>query len=398
MTSNINTTTETTTTIEQTNNAPTWVAPATMASRMEQYTVAEIADMFATGELLLPSYQRSELWSSIKGQVARYLDTLLTGKPVPARIWAEIEDANGDTVYLLVDGYQRTSTERNLCDLLTQQADGDPNKAAQLNYIQNRMMDVQIVTCANVRESAELFVRYNEGQKLDGIQRGKAALSDAKLAVLRDYLAQINRLDKGRWGKKTPDAAAMMIAACATDYAHRSGSERPRAYKRQACSNGATAAKVLAGAKIVPAVCDPIRAVFDALAAVSSPTQTYWASPARLVPLCWAAMDTGANAQSIVDLLNNIKTDNADDRRKWAVYTKVGPKATLVTTNKTICEVFADKSNAPGATGARADILSALLSDTPPINANRLNSKSKDTAADIIADSLSEALGMVTGE
>lgn len=353
-----NTTTKTAATEAVKAEAINWAAPARMAVEFKPYTMGQVLDDWASGAISRPLFQRQPLaWVSVKGQMERYEDTLLNGIPLPAIVLARFPNAAEGTPLLLLDGQQRVTSAEYLLEKLDDSA--DPLDAEKAEFIRETPVEAMIVDCPTVNAAVELFIRYNMGVKLDGAQTGKASLPESMLAVLQTYTDRLTVIGKDRFGKKGAEPASAMLAACVVDFAAYNGNGKAP-YKRRACNRAADAMKVLHGAAVLPAIPDAVERALTALQTATSPAAiTYWASPARLVPLCWAAMETGATVDAIRHLIDTL--DVKDSTISGRAYTGWKKDCAIHATVK-LSEAMASTANTPAATATRADLLAYILS------------------------------------
>lgn len=335
-----------------------WKAPERKPCEWTAYTVGELLDLWASGKIARPKFQRQPMsWAAVKGQVERYKDTLLTGIPVPAIVLVRVTAAGAEAALLLVDGCQRLSAaEAVLKDLDAAAEEGDENAAAQAEYIRSTPFEAMVVTVNTAAEAVELFIRYNLGVKLDGAQTGKANLPPAVLDVLDGYIHRLGSIGRDSFGKKGHEAAAIMVASAVADFAAYNGAGKAP-YKRKACTNAASAAKVLAGVSSLAPIPQPVENILQAVFSAAPAVTTYWASPARLVPLCWAAMETGASVDDVRGLVTTFDPKSTDRARCYTGY----KKGCVIRATVTAAAAFGNTANSAAATATRADFLTAVL-------------------------------------
>lgn len=347
-----------------------WKAPERKPCEWTAYTVGELLDLWAAGKIARPKFQRQPMsWAAVKGQIERYRDTLLTGIPVPAIVLVRVTAAGTEAALLLVDGCQRLSAaEAVLKELDAAAEEGDENAAAQAEYIRATPFEAMVVTVNTAAEAVELFIRYNMGVKLDGAQTGKANLPAAVLDVLDTYIHRLGAIGRDSFGKKGHEAAAIMIAAAVADFAAYNGAGKGP-YKRKATTNAASAAKVLAGVSSLAPIPAPVENVLQAVFAAAPASVTYWASPARLVPLCWAAMETGASAEAIAEVVNTFNPKGTEKARVYTGY----KKGCVIRGTITAAAAFGNTANSAAATATRADFLTAVLTGKTKSTATAVN-------------------------
>lgn len=334
---NIKTTTTTTEAITTT-AAPARLPYQPMPSELVQVTVADLLDL----DVAVPGYQRGYEWR--KAQEDLLADSLRRGVPMPPVIVARIYKPDGTAVLLLIDGLQRTTALRNI----TEGCGTSPEGAALMEQIYECPVWVLYIDCADADEAATLFVRYNNGSPLSGVQRQKAALPASKLAIVAPYTEALRRFDFVKLGKVTPDVAAVMLAGAAVAMTDEGA-------KDKASTSGASASKLVASAATVPELerMPGFAAAIEAIASLEDKaTRAIWATPARLVPLCMAAEKARATAEEVGAMLEAFSPES-------------GKLATVVHKGKpsevSVSEAFSDRSNAAKATAARRDVLLAAL-------------------------------------
>lgn len=309
-----------------------------MPSGMELVTVADLLDL----NVAIPDYQRGYQWTTKQEELLA--DSLQRGIPLPPVIVARIPRPDGGEALLLIDGLQRTTALRNITEACGTTEEG----AAKMAEIDECRAWVLYIDCADADEAATLFVRYNNGSPLSGVQRQKAALPAAKLAIVAPYTAALKRFGFAKLGKVTPDTAAVMLAAAAVAMVDESS-------KDKASTSGASASKLVASAATVPALerMPGFTAAIEAVASLEDrAVRALWATPARLVPLCMAAEKARATVHEIAHVL---ETFNPEDGRLATIVHKGKPAEVSVS------EAFSDRSNAAKATAARRDVLLAAL-------------------------------------
>lgn len=299
---------------------------------MKQLTIGEYLDNVAEGIVSLPNYQRSFVWDD--KQVDLLADSVRRGIPLPPVIVAKVGDLS-----LLTDGYQRTTALRQIAEGLEEEHAEEFNAA---------IMYALEVTCETAEEAATLFVRYNNGKPLAGIEKSKATLSEATLVRLEPYTNGFKALfGNAKMGKVTPDVAAIMLAGALV-------SDKP-------ATSGVSAGKALASSgDKVPAwegVEPLVKAVKEAGYAHKEGL-AYWQAPARLVPIVFAAFFKKATPEDIVTMVKAF--DATKGGNVWCSY-KVGKKSGGET--KAIRDVLKDTSNAYKATACRISLFSALLKE-----------------------------------
>ena len=311
-----------------------------MPSEMVQITVADLLDL----NVGIPGYQRGYEWK--KSQEELLADSFRRGVPMPPVIVARIHRPDGTAVLLLTDGLQRTTALRNITEACGTTEEG----AAMMEEILEAPVWVLYIDCADADEAATLFVRYNNGSPLSGVQRQKAALPAAKLAIVAPYTDALKRFGFSKLGKVTPDTAAVMLAAAAVAMVDEGS-------KDKASTSGASASKLVANAATVPALerMPGFSAAIEAVANIEDKaTRAIWATPARLVPLCMAAEKARSTTAEVSAMLEAFSPES-------------GKLATVVHKGKpsevSVSEAFSDRSNAAKATAARRDVLLAALTD-----------------------------------
>lgn len=309
-----------------------------MPSEMELVTVADLLDL----DIAVPGYQRGYEWT--KKQEDLLADSLQRGIPLPPVIVARIHRPDGTAVLLLTDGLQRTTALRNITEACGTSEEG----AALMEKIYECRAWVLYIDCADADEAATLFVRYNNGSPLSGVQRQKAKLPAAKLAIVAPYTEALKRFSFSKLGKVTPDVAAVMLAGAAVAMTDESA-------KDKASTSGASASKLVANAATVPALerMPGFSAAIEAVANIEDrAARALWATPARLVPLCMAAEKARATVYEVAHML---ETFNPESGKLATVVHKGKPYESSVS------EAFSDRSNAAKATAARRDVLLAAL-------------------------------------
>lgn len=371
-----------------------WAAPTRMGVEFKPFTMGQVLDDWASGAISRPLFQRQPLaWVSVKGQMERYEDTLLNGIPLPAIVLARFPNAAEGTPLLLLDGQQRVTSAEYLLEKLDDSA--DPLDAEKAEFIRETPVTAMIVDCPTVAAAVELFIRYNMGVKLDGAQTGKASLPESMLAVLQTYTDRLNSIGKDRFGKKGAEAASIMLAACVVDFAAYNGNGKAP-YKRKASTSAAAAAKVLNSAAALPAIPDAVERALTALQTATSPTAvTYWASPARLIPLAWAAMETGATVDAMRQLIDTL--DVKDTTISGRAYTGWKNGCAIHATVK-LSEAMAATANSPAATATRADILAYILSGKAEADKAKKAEKAAAKAAAKAAVNIPEGAAMTAEE
>lgn len=309
-----------------------------MPSEMELVTVADLLNL----NVAIPGYQREYQWT--EAQEKSLADSLRRGIPLPPVIVARIPRPDGGEELLLIDGRQRTTALRNITEACGTTDEG----AAKMAEIDECRAWVLYVNCQDADEAAVLFVRYNNGSPLSGVQRQKAALPAAKLAIVAPYTEALKRFGFAKLGKVTPDTAAVMLAAAAVAMVDESA-------KDKASTSGASASKLVASAATVPALerMPGFTAAIEAVANIEDKAKrAIWATPARLIPLCMASEKARATVDEVAQML---ETFNAESGKLATVVHKGKPSEVSVS------EAFSDRSNAAKATAARRDVLLAAL-------------------------------------
>lgn len=346
-----------------------------MPSEMELVTVADLLNL----DVAIPDYQRGYQWTAKQEELLA--DSLQRGIPLPPVIVARIPRPDGAEALLLIDGLQRTTALRNITEACGKSEEG----AAKMAEIDECRAWVLYINCQDADEAATLFVRYNNGSPLSGVQRQKAALPAAKLAIVAPYTEALKRFGFAKLGKVTPDTAAVMLAGAAVAMTDESA-------KDKASTSGASASKLVASAATVPELerMPGFAAAIEAIASLEDrATRAIWATPARLVPLCMAAEKARATTDEVTTMLEAFSPES-------------GKLATVVHKGKptevSVSEAFSDRSNAAKATAARRDVLLAALT-------GKLFSKggkgkaAKTTAAEVAAQAATAAAirGMLEG-
>lgn len=366
---NIKTATTTTTT-----ETTTRAAYQPMPSEMELVTVADLLNL----DVAIPDYQRGYQWTTKQEELLA--DSLQRGIPLPPVIVARIPRPDGAEALLLIDGLQRTTALRNITEACGTTEEG----AAKMAEIDECRAWVLYINCQDADEAATLFVRYNNGSPLSGVQRQKAALPAAKLAIVAPYTAALKRFGFAKLGKVTPDTAAVMLASAAIAMID-------EASKDKASTSGASASKLVASAATVPALerMQGFAAAIEAVAMIDDKAKrAIWATPARLVPLCMAAEKARATVDEVSAMLETFSPES-------------GKLATVVHKGKptevSVSEAFSDRSNAAKATAARRDVLLAAL--TGKLFAKGGKGKGKTVAAEQAAQAATAAAirGMLEG-
>lgn len=297
---------------------------------MIKTTIGAYLDDVAEGVISLPNYQRSFVWED--KQVLFLADSVRRGIPLPPVIVAKVGDLS-----LLTDGYQRTTALRRIAEGLEEE---------HLDEFSSSVLYVLEVTCDTAEEAATLFVRYNNGKPLAGIERSKATLSEATLVRLEPYTKGFADIfGNAKLGKVTADVAAIMLAGALV-------SDKP-------ATSGVSAGKALAasGDKIPDwETIEPIVKAVKEAGYAHKEGLAYWQSPARLVPVVLSAVRKRATADDVKTMLKDF--DIAKKGSVSCVY-KHGKKSQTET--KAIREVLADTSNAYKATACRISLFSALL-------------------------------------
>ena len=298
---------------------------------MKQLTIGEYMDNVAEGIVSLPNYQRSFVWD--EKQVELLADSVRRGIPLPPVIVAKVGDLS-----LLTDGYQRTTALRQIAEGLEEEHAEEFNAA---------IMYALEVTCETAEEAATLFVRYNNGKPLAGIEKSKATLSEATLVRLEPYTKGFKAIfGNAKLGKVTPDVAAIMLAGALV-------SDKP-------ATSGVSAGKALAayGDKI-PAweTVEPIVKAVKEAGYNHKEGLAYWQSPARLVPIVLSAVRKQATAEDVTTMI-----DSFDIGKGGSVRCQYKSGKKYQTETKRIKDILADTSNAYKATACRVSLFTALLS------------------------------------
>lgn len=239
-------------------------------------------------DIIRPNYQREYVWDA-KHQAA-WEDTVTKNLPAPAIILAAIPHGESEA-YLLVDGLQRTTTHKlnraRYEDIL--KASPEDDKALdRLVMYDDYMINIMTIHCESVAESAELFVRYNNGQALTAVQRDAAKLDSKRLEKIKEWKEFTNSFGVEKFYKTTPDTVAFMLAASVTN-------------PLKISSSSATASKVLqdANAEDIVTPCEStnrlVKYVLDEIKGEAIKDGVYryadWLTPARFIPL-YFAVDT----------------------------------------------------------------------------------------------------------
>lgn len=297
---------------------------------MIRTTIGAYLDDVAEGVISLPNYQRSFVWED--NQILLLADSVRRGIPLPPVIVAKVGDLS-----LLTDGYQRTTALKQIAEGIEDEHTDEFN---------NAVFFVLEVTCDSAEEAATLFVRYNNGKPLAGIEKSKATLSEATLARLEPYTQGFKALfGNAKMGKVTPDVAAIMLAGALV-------SDKP-------ATSGVSAGKALAsnGDKI-PAweTVEPLVKAVKEAGYAHKEGLAWWQSPARLVPIVLSAIRKKATAEDVKTMIGGFNAAKGGSVR--CVF-KHGKKS--ATETKAIREILADTSNAYKATACRVSLFSALL-------------------------------------
>lgn len=196
--------------------------------------VEELVKMVDFGDIALPMVQRPVVWTD--DQVRKLEDTITRGWAYGSLSLAKVE---GSETLLLVDGLQRFTAIKRIYDERWEAFDGatigegvTEEQVAELELAANRFGEQNVlltITDGTLTDSAELFLRLNNGTPLSKIQRSTGGMSPRVLEWARSFESG---LADGVSGKLSADEAALVFAACA---------QNPRA----ASTNGEWAVKTL---------------------------------------------------------------------------------------------------------------------------------------------------------
>lgn len=331
--------------------------------------------------VIIPMFQRGFVWDDKKR--IKWGDTVTNSIPAPAIILAEIGEGE-DAEYLLIDGVQRTTAHRLNLEDITNTIDtaGETLSDEHMDRLcalqdayEGYIFQVMVVSTGTVEQAADLFIRYNSGATLNGVQRDKASLDAGKLDVIGEW-EKFTKSIAPKYARVSPDTVALMLCAAVT-------------MPHKMSSSSATASKVLAEvdkenlAKLDLKTASIVQKAFKALTVVNVPETGYtaasWLTPARFIPLYMAIkwlvdtaeqegkeIDNDGIAQDIAVRLANMSTTSKVKYVPQLAYTsrakstkgKILYKTAPATT---ISTAFGDRSNAYKATQTRTDVICGVL-------------------------------------
>ena len=202
--------------VEKAEEAAAWVAPKVVKTTFETMAYSE----FIGRDFGRPIYQREQVWSpKWKAEAA---DTIFSGLPFPALIVCHVTVGEKE-LFLLIDGVQRTTVFEAIYNDLSD----SPDDELKREYMESYPVNVMIVTVDDVATAAELFLRYNNGNKLTGVQKARAEFSENVNKVLKEYDAMLKKAEV----KKADTTAAIIAAAVVGEdinynFAYKTGSNQ----------------------------------------------------------------------------------------------------------------------------------------------------------------------------
>ena len=326
---------------------PAFEAPEVLGVEDLSLTYGEYLDM----EVSVPVFQRPPVWS--EKWKADLRESVFKGYPLPALILVKVTQDSGRVVHLLIDGVQRTTCleaiQKDIED------EGTQYSSDSLDYLLSYPVSLMVVEASSLEVAADLFIRYNSGNRLSGAQKGKASLPPEIIEACEPFteIAKLARLAKFK--TMSPDTMGVVLAAAMV-------CQYTPELARKATSSGASAVRVLKKHKPVnPALIKALPAVFEAVGKLEPGQRSTWASASMLIPLC-LAFDEVKHDVTAAEALAFMAQANLTSNARYDVrYNGRGKE--VVKENMSIAKAFGNDFRGSGAkdNSVRTYMLKAMI-------------------------------------
>lgn len=292
-----------------------------------------------------PVVQRGYVWT--EEQEDKLLETMLTGKPMPAIIVGDltVEEKN---MLLVIDGMQRSQAIRNLVARYPRWDEMSEYQRAEYSYLMDYTIHVMRIKCNSILDLADLFTRYNSGTALTAIQKGKAQLPADMLPKVNIWAEWAQKNLPAKCGNVNSDTVGTLLA-CAMSVA-----------PEKIATTGAPAVKALKACTpdAIPAVPEWASDVMDTINAID-PEQVdynaaYFVSPQRLLPLFAAVRDCKPELEILEDVLNNWELYLA---KSFTIKLPTRGKGAPKTQRRSASAVFGDRTSSAKANFQRYQMI-----------------------------------------